>query len=717
MAEGRAVVLDARILRGGCEGVEVYGAALHVRSEGTDAPVPPVLAAGVWGFAVTATDLACVRVAAVCDEITLPGVSAVVSVLEGTMPEPECSGPRCEAGSCRTPDRDGDGVGRCVAGEAPGRCDCDDADPDVRPGAADPCGDRLDQDCDGFDDECDVDCDGHPAGHAGVVDGRDCDDMDADVHPNQDVRLVWGIADGDRLARGCEAMPSSAPALDLCDGLDASGDGVDQDCNGLIDDGEDCRDTEDRDRDGVRACRMGTTGDCDPNDCDSGIAPGRAEICGNHIDEDADGVVEPCDSDDRDGDGQRASAAGGTDCDDGDPHTYLGAPDDCRTARAESCGVPVGCDEHGGDGDGDGYVARPTTGLGDCDDTRAEVRPFAPEDPCNARDDDCDGRVDEVLRDPRGRPGAYDGCVQRGGVATAVSYYETARHSEHCGGCGVTTTDAQDCCGGVPTNVNTPTECGACGHDCGPNTVCRAEGRDTNGSVYRCQCASDGDASWGDCNGSLVMGALDGCETRLDSDEAHCGSCDVRCGANEDCTRGACTCRPGYLDCDGLPGCEVNGATSLTNCGRCGNACAFANATGTCSMSVCELRMCTRGFGDCDAREETGCETSLNTQSNCGACGINCAARVLNVTTRMCTVGVCGYTFCNSGFQDCDDDRSNGCESAFTSVAHCGACGNACGLGESCNAAGDCTCGVLSATTGPACAPGHRCLGGFCTAI
>ena len=70
---GRAAVVDARILRGGCDGPEIYGVALRPR--GAMALAPPVLEPGVWGFAASAHDASCVRFAEVCNAITLPGTT------------------------------------------------------------------------------------------------------------------------------------------------------------------------------------------------------------------------------------------------------------------------------------------------------------------------------------------------------------------------------------------------------------------------------------------------------------------------------------------------------------------------------------------------------------------------------------------------------------------------------------------------------------------
>ncbi|MBN2360431.1 MAG: putative metal-binding motif-containing protein [Deltaproteobacteria bacterium] len=58
---------------------------------------------------------------------------------------------------CAVPDRDGDGYRRIECGGT----DCNDDDPTIHPGAPDPCGDGIDQNCDGKDPECLVDGGGY----------------------------------------------------------------------------------------------------------------------------------------------------------------------------------------------------------------------------------------------------------------------------------------------------------------------------------------------------------------------------------------------------------------------------------------------------------------------------------------------------------------------------------------------------------------------------
>jgi hypothetical protein len=100
----------------------------------------------------------------------------------------------------------------------------------------------------------------------------------------------------------------------------------------------------------------------------------------------------------------------GGDCDDADPTSFPGATELCD-------GRDQNCDDVADDGfapvvvysddDGDGYggvelgeTCGPYGGTvsnpGDCDDTDAQAKPGAPER-CNAKDDDCDGNVDEAI--------------------------------------------------------------------------------------------------------------------------------------------------------------------------------------------------------------------------------------------------------------------------------------------------------------------------------
>lgn len=172
------------------------------------------------------------------------------------------------------PDTDGDGYA-----EEDG--DCDDTDPSIHPDAEEVC-DDLDQDCDGTIDEglttvfyVDDDQDTYgltttaialcenPGGMATV--GEDCDDGDPNVHPG---------------------------AVEDCDG-------VDDDCNGAIDDGAQETFYADADSDGygdpgapVEACAQPSGTASDATDCDDDDAsrhPGAEDIADDGVDQDCDG--------------------------------------------------------------------------------------------------------------------------------------------------------------------------------------------------------------------------------------------------------------------------------------------------------------------------------------------------------------------------------------------------------------------------------------------
>ncbi len=128
-------------------------------------------------------------------------------------------------------DMDGDGLDGCL--------DCDDGDSSVYPGAEDTCDDGVDSDCLGDLEDTEVDSDGDGISEC----GGDCDDTDPAVHPGAD---------------------------DLCNGID-------DDCNGIVD--------EDGDGDGWTLC----AGDCD--DADPGRFPGAAEVC-DELDNDCDDDVD-----------------------------------------------------------------------------------------------------------------------------------------------------------------------------------------------------------------------------------------------------------------------------------------------------------------------------------------------------------------------------------------------------------------------------------------
>jgi len=125
--------------------------------------------------------------------------------------------------------------------------------------------------------------------------------------------------------------------------------------------------------------------------------------------------------------------------------------------------------------------------------------------------------------------------------------------------------------------------------------------------------------------------------------------------------------------------------------------CNLPHATESCGEGTCVVVLCDAGWSDCDSDPTNGCETSLATVSACGSCGNACD---LTNASSTCSAGTCGFGACRAGYASCDDDTSNGCETAIDSPAHCGGCSTACaGLAPLCTVGigGTYTCVALCA--------------------
>lgn len=236
--------------------------------------------------------------------------------------------------------------------------DCDDANAAIKPGATEVCGNGIDDNCDGVIDETNliwyIDADGDSFGSdvkflvscvkpAGYVDNyRDCNDADPNTFPgaaeicdgrdNDCNRLIddrvpgmrkWYL-DFDKDGRGTAAtfkVACAQPAgyvenADDCNDKDNTiypgapelCDGKDNDCNGKKDDNAPGTRVWYRDMDGdgfgratpTKVACSKPTGYVDNfRDCDdtkAAVNPNAAEICGNNIDDNCDGVSNPCET-------------------------------------------------------------------------------------------------------------------------------------------------------------------------------------------------------------------------------------------------------------------------------------------------------------------------------------------------------------------------------------------------------------------------------------
>jgi hypothetical protein len=295
----------------------------------------------------------------------------------------------CQGRQCV--DRDGDGYG--VGLGCPGPQDCDDGNFTVNPGAAEICGDGIDNDCDNVpEDGCkdsNIDRDGDGVGVGGGVDGQpDCNDSDPKIGPNQ---------------------------KEVC------GDGIDNDCDGTVDDGCAGVDCKDGDGDG-----WGVGADCQIKDCDDknkDVFPFAKEVCGDGIDNDCDGTVDDgcpgVDCNDSDGDGWGVGAdCVVADCDDNDGGTNAWAAEICSDNKDNNCdgSIDEGCVVCQ-DRDGDGHGIGPRCTSWDCNDKNAQVFPGAAET-CDLLDNNCDGVVPAEETDCAL---AKDGC-SIGGASSGGSW-------------------------------------------------------------------------------------------------------------------------------------------------------------------------------------------------------------------------------------------------------------------------------------------------------
>jgi hypothetical protein len=281
-------------------------------------------------------------------------------------------------------------------------------------------------------------------------------------------------ADRDGWAAGLDCAddnPRAFPgAAEVCDG-------VDNDCNGVIDESPSCS-------------GLPCSSDAD---CNDGVACDGEEVC----------TSGECAS------GSSPACGAGSWC---DPSENTCVPD---PAREPYCGngvvePPEGCDD-GNHDDGDGCAA-------DCSDcvAAAEI--------CNGIDDDCDGVIDEDMS--CGIPCITDADCDDGLFCT----------TETCsaGFCALGTLyDCPD--DGDPATTEYCNEAiDGCGFAaCSPVTeTCNAIDDDCDGLV-------DEDPACGGCGVGLTM--CGGSCVDLLADELNCGACGSACSAGQTCLRGICT--------------------------------------------------------------------------------------------------------------------------------------------------------------------------------
>ncbi len=422
--------------------------------------------------------------------------------------------------------------------------DCNDAEASAFPGAEEIC-DNIDNNCDGTTDEGLIvtwylDADGdtfgdplyqsqscvRPTGYTDNAD--DCDDASASVSP-------FAVEICDTIDNNCDGIINEG--LDAIYYMDADGDGFGDISNqqiacaqpqGYVSNGDDC------------------------NDGEVAANPIASEIC-DAIDNNCDGVInENLDADyylDADGDGF------------GDPNTlqvscaplanHVNNGDDCNDAEAsanpvatEICdAIDNNCDgvinenldaTYYLDSDGDGYgnvsvsqiaCEQPqgyVLNAADCNDSEVSASPIAVE-VCDGIDNDCNGTVDEAVeltyyldydQDGFGDPNSpFYGCSQ-------PQFYTT--NDLDCNDDSATSfPNAGEVCDNLDNNCDGTVDegfvtngqyvdidnCGSCGNDCSGLTFNNAEPM-CDASLSTPDCGFECDAGFFDANADIN----DGCE-------------------------------------------------------------------------------------------------------------------------------------------------------------------------------------------------------------
>ena len=517
-------------------------------------------------------------------------------------------------------------------GHVSNSADCDDAAIDVNPGAFEVC-DGIDNDCDGLadDDDPDVvdqvssfvdgDGDGYgdvteqvdscltPPGH--VADDSDCDDADASV--NVDAVEVCDGSDNDCDGDADDADPDVADQTNWHPDDDVDGFGsADQTTTAClapldwVEDGTDC------------------------DDADSGSNPGAQDLCSDGIDQDCNGVVDDTvlpatywrDADD-DGYGDVADAlvspectppvgfvANDDDCDDSDGginplgnEVCNGIDDDCDGLLDDlDPGVTGGTTTWYADADADGFgdldspdgaCAQPpgfVAILGDCNDGNGAVNPSATE-LCNGIDDNCDGVADENTA-----ADALDWFVDGDGDGFGVSSASDLRSCTQPVGFVTSNTDCDDGdSGSNPAEVEVPYD--GRDNDCVAGDACDVDGDGFDATACGANDCDDDDVAINPTAAEIDFNGID-----EDCDGVDGGACDgdgdghdaVTCAGGDDCNDTDSAINPSVAevpydgvdnDCVGGDECDVDGDGHDQNGGACGgddcdDGDATANPTG-----------------------------------------------------------------------------------------------------------------------------------------
>ncbi len=468
---------------------------------------------------------------------------------------------QCGAGACSAA-----GVTACVAGQVRDSC---------LPGTGSP----TDTTCNGIDDDCD---------------GRIDDDYVA-----IDTRCGAGsctsagrtsCAAGGVLDSCTPGTPASSD--ETCDGIDAN-------CNGAIDEGYRSHTTIC----GVGACRRSGTSTCAFGVEENGCIPGPSAA----NDATCDGVDDDCD----------------------------GQVDEDFVTQATSCGVGA-CTAHGTSSCQNGKV------VDNCSPGAAAVSDVS----CDGVDDDCDGQVDEDFQ-TRTTSCGVGACQRSGEVTCAAGVEQTSCRSGSPASSDATCNGVDDDCDGS-VDEEFPTTSLTCGLG-----VCQASG------LRSCSAGTVHD----DCTPTAALGPDTTCDGRDDNCD---GSVDegfvpatTNCGVGACAARGVTSCAVGQV----LDSCRPGAAASTdATCNGVDDNCdglvdeGYAPHVITCGAGACTAT----GFSRCESGvENTSCTPGqgATNDATCNGVDDDCDGRIDEdyvARPTACGRGVCagtGATSCVGGVE------------------------------------------------------------------
>jgi hypothetical protein len=291
---------------------------------------------------------------------------------------------------------------------------------------------------------------------------------------------------------------------------------------------------------------------------------------------------------------------------------------------------------------------------------------------CSAMQVDCNGTCRFLSSDP-------DNCGDCGRVCPSGTRLCSGNSCQSCevaglAECGSTCVDLRSDalhCGSCTTACGKGEACvssrcvpGNCGLACGAGTVC---------------CGTTGDGGAQRCND-------------LRSDPSNCGGCGLTCAPGQSCQNGVCGCNSMQTDCKGT--CRTTGSDP-DNCGACDRICPV------------DLRFCAGGSCQpCSSAGQVACNGSCvdttSDQGNCGSCGKPCQPGQA-CSGGMCVASSCALS-CQPGSICCGGGDAGGqfCTDPRFDRSNCGGCGITCAAGQTCQS-GRCGCDAMQTDCGGVC--------------